>query len=354
MRNQNCNSVKKSSTPLGTILSTVSTALGGALLMLTSGSIIASEIITVDVVSTEREIVERITVSKTNKDVMPTARNFYYNSDSYFNFYVPKYNSQHTASDSAGELVKITVFDNTEKRTLPIYRNNGRLYVVGFPGHEYSVSVRNQAREDVLAVTTVDGINAINGNSGDFLDTGYVIGPYQKLPITGWRKSLDHSAKFYFTKLNDGYASSAGRANDVGVLGVAVFRKKEFMPFYPHEANNDTIQVRSPSTIPSRGNESEYVPNNSPARSMDYDNKVSPSIGTGHGEVTYSPVKRSFFPRRTNSPEEIVRIYYNSFENLVNMGILVRPQFEIHHQYIETNPSAFPRNDKGGIFRDPR
>src|SRR2546426_2382733 len=89
-----------------------------------------------------------------------------------------------------GGLADLSVYDRTEGRRLPVYWHEGRAYIVGKPGNEYQVSVRNRLREDVLTVVSVDGVNVISGETADPSQTGYVFGPSQGYDILGWRKSL--------------------------------------------------------------------------------------------------------------------------------------------------------------------
>ena len=71
--------------------------------------------------------------------------------------------SAHAAA--VGGLADVTVFDRSEGRQLPVYWHEGRAYVVGKPGNEYSVRIRNRQREDVLGVISVDGVNVITGET---------------------------------------------------------------------------------------------------------------------------------------------------------------------------------------------
>jgi len=126
-----------------------------------------------------------------------------------------------------GGLADLAVYDRTEGRQLAVHWHEGRAYVIGKPGNEYQVTLRSRSREEVLAVVSVDGINVITGQSADPAQSGYVLAPSGALEIRGWRKSLAQTAAFYFTSLPDSYAARTGRPDDVGVIGVAVFRKKQ-------------------------------------------------------------------------------------------------------------------------------
>src|SRR4051812_44111181 len=126
-----------------------------------------------------------------------------------------------------GGLIDLAVYDRTEGRRLAVYWHEGKAYVVGKPGNEYQVSVRNRLREDLLAVVSVDGVNVISGETADPSQTGYVFASYSAYNIAGWRKSMAETAAFYFTALPDSYAARTGRPDNVGVIGVAVYRRKQ-------------------------------------------------------------------------------------------------------------------------------
>src|SRR5947199_10516693 len=93
-----------------------------------------------------------------------------------------------------GRLVDLTVYDRTEGRRLAVYWHEGKAYVVGKPGNEYQVSVRNRLREDLLAVVSVDGVNVISGETADPSQTGYVFASYSAYDIARWRKTIAETA----------------------------------------------------------------------------------------------------------------------------------------------------------------
>src|SRR5690348_5628354 len=84
----------------------------------------------------------------------------------------------------------VEILDRTEGRVLPIYWHNGQRYVVGKPGNEYSIRVRNGSPRRVLAVMSVDGVNVITGDTASPRQSGYVLAPYETTEIAGWRTSL--------------------------------------------------------------------------------------------------------------------------------------------------------------------
>ena len=132
-----------------------------------------------------------------------------------------------TQACATGSLVDLSVYDRAEGRRLPVHWHRGRAYVAGKPGNEYRLTLRNRSGEPLLAVVSVDGVNVITGESADPQQSGYVLAPGRSVDILGWRKSLAQTAAFYFTDLADSYAARTGRPGNVGVIGVALFRKKQ-------------------------------------------------------------------------------------------------------------------------------
>jgi hypothetical protein len=207
---------------------------------------------------------------------------------------------------AAGNLAQLSIYDRTEGRRLPVHWHDGRAYVAGKPGNEYQITVRNRAGEDLLAVMSVDGVNAITGATADAAQSGYVLSPGAAFDVQGWRKSLSETAAFYFTSLGDSYAARTGRPDNVGVIGVALFRRKQEQPLAQmappaersrKEANADTVAS-------ARGAQPEA------------------QLGTGHGRRETSHARQVAFERATTTPAEVLTIYYDSRANLVARGIL--------------------------------
>jgi hypothetical protein len=210
-------------------------------------------------------------------------------------------------SCAAGNLAELTVYDRTEARRLPVYWHSGRAYVAGKPGNEYQVSVRNRAGEDLLAVMSVDGVNAITGQTSDTSQSGYVLSPGSAVDIQGWRKSLSQTAAFYFTSLGDSYAARTGRPDNVGVIGVALFRRKQD----PQPLAQIAPQAR-------KDGNADSAPS---ARS----GQAEAQLGTGHGRLESAYARYVSFERASSSPAEVLTLYYDSRANLVARGIIRDP-----------------------------
>ena len=75
-------------------------------------------------------------------------------------------------------LVSIDVYDRNEGTSLVVYPKDGRRYIIGAPGHEYAVRIRNNTGERILAVTSVDGVNVVSGETASPEQSGYVLDAY--------------------------------------------------------------------------------------------------------------------------------------------------------------------------------
>jgi len=108
---------------------------------------------------------------------------------------------------------------------LPSLEVASRDYVVGEHGQAYSIEVRNHSGSRIEVVTTVDGLDVVDGEEGSFSKRGYIVGPFDTVVIDGFRRSTDTVAAFRFGSVGDSYAGRKGKARNVGVIGVAFFHE---------------------------------------------------------------------------------------------------------------------------------
>ena len=238
------------------------------------------------------------------------------------------------AAHAVGQRADVAIYDRATGRELPVYWHEGRAYVVGRPGNEYQVIVRNRLGEDLLAVVSVDGLNVMNGQAANPRQAGYIAAPYSRVDIRGWRKSLDEIAAFYFTQLGDSYAARRGRPENVGVIGVALFQRKRIEP--PPEAAADPAPYRPAPFARDRSESQRDNMNEDRAqakreaatglRGLGQEPPAAPApsapLGTGHGRREESRVQWQHFERATDAPVETIAIYYDSYRNLVAQGVL--------------------------------
>ena len=255
--------------------------------------------------------------------------------------------------------LEVVLYDRTSGRTLPLYEHRGDLYVAGEPGHEYEIRLRNTGDPRVLAVTSVDGVNVVTGRTAATDQPGYVVDGWSSARIDGWRKNLGEVASFFFTTLRRSYAARTGRPDDVGVIGVAMFREasRQATP-PPWGASRDEGERRSGSGNGSRerSNASPAAPASAGAADATTDSgrraaaaaaerpANEPSLGTGHGARRESPVVRTPFERGSDTPDTVVRIYYDSWRQLVARGVI-----EPERPVAQRRPEPFP----GGFVADP-
>ena len=256
-------------------------------------------------------------------------------------------------------LLDVHVVDLDQGNWLSRIPHAGREYIEGRPGHRFAVTMQNLTGERVMAVLSVDGVNAISGQTASSSQSGYVLEPWQQLEIRGWRKSYSDIAEFYFTDLPDSYAARTGRPQNVGVIGVAAFRERrpQPMPYYPPSISQPRYEG-APSAPPSpyaqRGRDAAKSSNSAAdaaasvggmeRRESSAPQAAAQEIGTGHGERRYSPVMETVFERASSRPNQRIALYYDSYQALVAKGVIR----ERYYDYART-PEPFP----SGFAPDP-
>ena len=233
-----------------------------------------------------------------------------------------------------GRLTDVRIIDRDSDTVLPLYQYRGELWVAGEPGARYAIQLRNDSRGRLLNVVSVDGVNVITGETADTDQAGYVLDPMQLYDVAGWRKSRREIAAFEFTRLRNSYAARTGRPDDVGVIGVAVFREREaFRPARPPYPQIDRSAPMGEGAPQMREKSGRATP--------------APQLGTGHGDRERDRVGETDFERRSGRPDEVIRIRYDSRENLVARGVL--PAWEPQPR----RPVPFPDAPATGYVPDP-
>jgi hypothetical protein len=263
---------------------------------------------------------------------------------------------------ATGRLADVQIIDRDTGSVLPMYRSHGEYWVAGRPGARYSIMIQNRRGERLLAVTAVDGINVISGETGAWGQSGYVFSPGESYEIAGWRKSDAEIAAFNFTAAGNSYAERTGRPANVGVIGVALFlerppRIQSYVPLdrrseessYPRgraegaaadsaarEAPPNSREASAPKLEGVKPSTSNNIANAAPA----------PKLGTGHGARETSYVQDTTFDRLSSTPNEVIKIRYDSFENLVAMGVVPSRPWQ-------SAPNPFPESAMPRYVPDP-
>ena len=111
-------------------------------------------------------------------------------------------------------------------RLLPGFHASGRALIVGEDGARYRIVVRNGTTARFEVVTSVDGLDVIDGKPADPNRRGYIIDPHGELVIDGFRTSDTGVAAFRFGKVADSYAAQSSGDRNVGVIGFAIFSER--------------------------------------------------------------------------------------------------------------------------------
>jgi hypothetical protein len=260
---------------------------------------------------------------------------------------------------SVGGLAQVAIVDRASGVELIPHFYRGEYWVAGKPGATYSIAIRNRLGERLLAVASVDGVNVVSGATAAWDQSGYVFGANQGYEITGWRKSDSEVAAFTFTESPNSYAERTGRPANVGVIGVALFRERQPEPVYVPPVMEESLDAARATPVPApspaaaarsqapasegsaarRDSPSPAASAPSPSRAAASGSTQSlarsyappvqastPKLGTGHGERQFSYVSHTEFSRLQPEPNEVIRIRYDSFDNLVAMGVIARPR----------------------------
>lgn len=245
----------------------------------------------------------------------------------------------------AGALADVAVINRTTGERLQVYRHGGRMYVEGSAGERYAVEMRNRTGGRILTVLSVDGVNAVTGQTAATSQSGYVLSAWNRAEISGWRKDMSDVAAFYFTALPDSYAARTGRPDNVGVIGVAVY--KEYVE--PPRALLEAPALAKPESAGRLSAGDAAGAAAAPAatapapseRAAQRNKLAEDKLGTGHGERIHAPTYSTEFRRAGSTPSESIAIYYDSRQNLIALGIIPR--------YAKL-PQPFPN---GGFVPDP-
>ena len=210
-------------------------------------------------------------------------------------------------------------------------------YLEAKKGRNYSIIVTNSSPERVGVVVAVDGRNVINGRKSYLKsdEVMYIINPYDRTKIDGWRTDDKTIHQFYFTDPGDSYSvRTFADSSAMGVIAVAVFREKDRYR-YPGERSlqNAPAPYRGAGAGKDAAAGAPFPGERKMARSE--------AAGTGFGDEHYSPIIRVEF-----EPEQIALsrtlIKYEWRETLCGKGILRCGHPERNRLWDEGSYAPFP------------
>jgi hypothetical protein len=253
-----------------------------------------------------------------------------------------------------GPLLQMTVYDRDSHQQLPVYRHDGRYYVAGIPGHRYELNLQNHSDGDVLGIVSVDGVNAISGKTANWSqDDGYVLDSGAAYAVKGWRKSQSQVAGFVFADAGDSYASRTGRPDNVGVIGVAVFRSK-VVPMIERDGVANAEPEAAAPALPTMALPYAEAASAAPALADRVGKdaraaKTNAPLGTGFGQRERDEVHDMDFERASSEPDEVITLYYDTRAHLIARGVL--PEASTWPRQPEAFPGRFVPDPPSGDSR---
>ena len=198
-----------------------------------------------------------------------------------------------------------------------------RDYIAGHPGHRFA-GLCKTAPANVCSRCYRSTASTRSVASRRFVASGYVLDPCASIRFSGWRKSYSDIAGSISPRPARQLCRGAGRPENVGVIGA------------PRSANASRNQSRTTRRRNRRIEERETPPiphARRPRRAPAAQAKSSGAwrarahrtnrgatrvreagIGTGHGQRRYDPVSQTQFERDSSRPNQIVSLFYDSYE----------------------------------------
>jgi hypothetical protein len=259
-------------------------------------------------------------------------------------------------STADGRLVDVQV--KVGGQIMPLYfprDGSERRYFQAFKGRNYSLVVTNNTGRRIGVLIAVDGLNVVNGLHSRLSSNEpmYVLDPWERTEIQGWRSSLQNVRRFVFVDEERSYAERTGQANgDLGWVRVMAFNERggrwfdgspgrinrrgsgedEVRPYGTLDGQRDsapmTRQDRAEES-PARNQEGEGLKSKEGATPLyGYGPEIAPAPqssvpGTGWGEKQWDPVRRVWFVPERHATDQIV-LRYEYASGLRALGIFPR------------------------------
>ena len=125
----------------------------------------------------------------------------------------------------AGGAITVSVVD-ANGSPLDALKVLDRTYVIGQEGARYSIVITNHTNHRFESIATVDGLDVVNGRPASMDYRGYILGPFARVEIDGFRQSQSAVAAFRFSRTSQSYAAQTSGDRNVGVIGVAFFSER--------------------------------------------------------------------------------------------------------------------------------
>jgi hypothetical protein len=259
----------------------------------------------------------------------------------YASEYEPNFNTRTIKPQEFGSQVFFTK-TNTEEQ-MDIFFNNGKYYLAGKKGDSYTINICNNRynkyghNSRTLFVVSVDGLNVISGEPAAYKQSGYVISPNSCNKIKGWRKNMNEEAMFFLTSADNSYSSKTNNGtSNVGVIGIAMFNEYQ-EPSRPIISYENSQKLNGMADSARSASAGAGLSSPAPSSMEEMSARKSESIGTGHGERVTSQATSTEFKRASDKPYKVISFYYDTYDNLLEKGI-IKKKYQ--------GPQAFPTETK--------
>ena len=247
------------------------------------------------------------------------------------------------------------------RRPADEYYHNGSVWIEGREGSCYDIVIKNHYHYRIEAVVSVDGLSVIDGKPAGVKSRGYIIDAHKELTIPGWNVDNQTSAEFVFSKKGNSYvAQMNSNSNNVGVIGVMIFKEKnplnhitsivKGVPY--HAAQSWLYPPYDNANKPMLRNDLGSVTSvNSTETSSASQNSIYHNLGTEFGQPKeFSTTSVTFYRLNQSTPDSKMVIYYDSGEGLQRRGIVLKTK---RNKYYTEIPQAFPADTDQGCKPPP-
>lgn len=266
------------------------------------------------------------------------------------------------------------------------YHSDGNTYFEARQGSEFTIQLNNHSSERVVMIPAIDGLCTIDGQPAGLNSPGFVVEPWSSVNVPGWSKSEHSAAHFVFWDKENSYSNKTGRGKEnVGVIGILVFREKQLQNLFGSSPNMSTfvippsnlqvwnnnqqggcqqgswgigdigicniVDTHNSATATSSATASASA---SPYRSTRGTRRITPSgvnlqeAGTGHGRITnFNTTQVDFDKRDPQHPDSQIVMYYDTSRGLERRGIVLKYKQNYAPDPFPSSPGYYSNTRKG-------
>ena len=217
-------------------------------------------------------------------------------------------------------MINVEILHNNQP--LRQIHHEGQVFAVAPKDGNYELRLTNSSYNRLLIVLSVDGVNAVDGTDAGYDGSGYVLSSRQSFVVKGWMRDHNEAAAFMFSTPEQSYAEQTGRtADNVGVIGAAVFEEKELESQHWHRV----LRSKGPSWAGGpRCSSASYGTRTSGElkglSSETFSSAAPQNLGTGYGKKVEQRTTTTSFDRK-EKPSQVTAIRYATKDVLLSWGV---------------------------------